>query len=214
MRRTFLAIGPGLALGCLLFLTHAAAAATIEGRIVHSSGEPLPGVKVRIWQKVARANGRVVDQPVEFNGGVVLKTDAEGRLVPPDVLVSGAYTRIVAEADGMFAGRSGWIEIGKDARAKAPEITLKRLRIVTGQMFDRGPQPVDGPRCSIRATDTSGSKRRAKGGGKFRLAGVPESGVFLFAEKLGYRFTGVRMPADQAQATFTLTSIEDSAEPN
>jgi hypothetical protein len=168
---------------------------------------------VRIWQKVAGANGRVVDQPAEFDGGEVLKTDAEGRLVSPDVLMGGAYVRIVAEADGMLAGRSGWVEIGKDARTKAPEVALKRLRIVTGKVLDRGGQPVDGVTVFNSGDGHERVETTSKGGGKFRLASVPEGGVFLFAEKVGYRFTGVRMPANETQTTLLMTAIEEPAEP-
>jgi hypothetical protein len=204
----------GLSVACFMLSVRSLNAATIEGRIVDSLGEPVAGAEVRIWQKLPAPGGRgAIDQPVDFDGGDVLQADAEGRFVSPDALVGEAYARIVAEAEGMFAGRSGWIEIEKDARVKAPDITLKRLRIVTGQVLDRRGEPLDGATVFNSADGHERVETTSKGGGKFRLASVPEGGVFLFAEKDGYRLTGMRLPADQAQAALRLTSIQEPAEP-
>lgn len=198
---------------CLLLSAHSLYAATIEGRVVDFAGEPVAAAEVRIWQKLAGPDGRLIDRPVDFDGRDVLRTDAEGRFVSPDVLVGEAFARIVAEADGMLAGRSCWIEIPKDGAAKAPEIRLKRLRVVTGRVIDRFGEPVDGATVFNAGDAHERVETTSKGGGEFRLAGVAEGGVFLFAEKPGYRFTGVRLPADQAQATLTLTSVDEAAEP-
>lgn len=199
---------------CFLFSAHSLYGATIEGRVVDFAGEPVAGAEVRIRQKLAGPGGRLVDRPVDFDGRDALRTDAEGRFVSPDVLVGEAFARIVAEREGMLAGRSGWIEIGNGATgAKAPDISLKHLRIVTGQLLDRRGQPVDGATVFNAGDGHERVETTSKGGGKFRLAGVPEGGVFLFAEKPGYRFTGVSLPADQAQATLTLTSVDEAAEP-
>ena len=214
MRCSAISFCRGLSVACFMLSVRSLNAATIEGRIVDSLGEPVAGAEVRIWQKLPAPGGRgTIDQPIDFDGGDVLQADAEGRFVSPDALVGEAYARIVAEAEGMFAGRSGWIEIEKDARVKAPDITLKRLRIVTGQVLDRRGEPLDGATVFNSADGHERVETTSKGGGKFRLASVPEGGVFLFAEKDGYRLTGMRLPADQAQAALRLTSIQEPAEP-
>lgn len=188
-------------------------AATIEGRVVDSDGKPVVGAEVRIWQKVKGPDGRVADQTVEFNGSDVLLTDADGRFVSPDVLLV-APTQIVAEARGMLAGQSGWIRIGKEAVAvKVLDIALKGLRLVTGRVHDRRGQPIDGATVFNSGDGHERIEATSKGGGKFLLTDVPKGGVFLFAEKPGYRFTGMRLPADQAEATLVLTSLDEPAEP-
>ena len=213
MRRTFFALVPGLAVACLAFSAPALDAATIEGRVVDSAGNPVAGAEVRIWRKVAGANRRVVDQPVDFDGGETLKTDAAGRFVSPDVLAGEAFAKIIAAADGMLAGRSDWIEIPQDAAAQAPDITLKRLRVVTGRVLDRRGEPVDGATVFNSGDGHKRLEAMSKSGGKFLLAEVPEGGVFLFAEKPGYRFTGVHLPPDEAKATLVLTSVDEPGEP-
>ena len=96
---------------------------------------------------------------------------------------------------------------------KAPDITLKGLRIVTGRVHDRRGQPVDGATVFNSGDAHERIEARSKGGGKFLLTEVTKGGVFLFAEKPGYRFTGVRLPADQAEATLVLTPVDEPAEP-
>ena len=214
MRCAFFAVGPWLAVSCFLLALRSLDAATIEGRVVDSAGNPIAGAEVRIWQKLLGGpNGGSIDRPTDFDGGDVLHTDAEGRFVSPDVLVGEAFARIVVEADGMLAGRCGWIEIRKDAQAKAPDITLKRLRIVIGKVLDRRGAPVDGASVFNSGDGHERVKTTSKGGGKFRLADVPEGGVFLFAEAPGYRFTGSRLPTDETQASLTLTSVDEPAKP-
>jgi hypothetical protein len=215
MRRTFLAIRPWLAVSCLLCSAHSLGAATIEGRVVDSAGKPVAGAEVRIWQRFAGADRRSIIRPVEFDGGEVMHTDEEGRFASPDVLDGTASaTMIVAEAEGLLAGRSSWLSFAKDVAAvQGPDITLKRLRTVTGQVLDRRGQPVDGATVFNSGDGHERVETTSKGGGKFRLAGVPEGGVFLFAEKSGYRLTGVRLAADQADAKLALTAVDEPAVP-
>ena len=214
MRHAFLALGLWLAVDCLLFSERSLDAATIEGRVVDSAGGPVAGAEVRVWQKLPAPNGiGFSDQQTTFDGRDVVLTDENGRYATPDGVAEEAFARIVVEADGMLAGRSGWIEIRKDAQAKAPEITLKRLRIVIGKVLDRRGEPVDGATVFNSGDGHERVETTSKGGGKFRLADVPEGGVFLFAVAPGYRLTGIRLPADETQAALTLTSVDEPAEP-
>ena len=215
MRRSFFAVWHSLAISCFILAARSTDAATIEGRVVDSAGEPVAGAEVRICERFSGPNRESTIRQAVFDGSEVLHTDAEGRFVSPDMADSGSWsTMIVAEAEGLLAGRSGWLRIAKDVAAvQAPDITLKRLRIVTGQVLDRRGRPVDGATVFNSGDGHERVETTSKGGGKFRLADVPDGGVFLFAEKPGYRLTGVRMPADQAEATLTLTSVDEPAEP-
>ena len=180
MRRLFIVVSFGLAMSIFARPPRIAEAATIEGRVVDSAGEPLAGAEVRIWQHVRGPDGRLADRRVDFNGGDVLLTDAEGRFVSPDVLIAGA-AQVVAEAGGMVAGHSFWIPIAQDAvAAKVPDITLKGLRVIIGQVLDRRGQPVDGATVFNSGDGHKRVEARSKSGGKFLLAEVPKGAVFLF----------------------------------
>jgi thiol-disulfide isomerase/thioredoxin len=195
------------------FLTGAADAASIEGRVVDSSGQPMAGAVVWIWQKLPAAVGRgVSDQQVKLDDSDVLVTDAEGRFTAPNVLVGEAFARIVVEADGFLAGRSGWIEVSETATADAGDIVLKRLVTVVGRVRDRQNRPI----ADATVFNCDGHQRvetKTDAAGEFRLPGVPEGGVFVFAEKPGYRFSGVHLSAEQAEGTLTLTSVDEAVKP-
>lgn len=213
MRRLFFVVWLGMAISCLAGSPCSTNAAIIEGRVVDYDGKPLAGAEVRVWQKARGPDGRFADRSVDFDGSDVLLTDAAGRFVSPDVLVGGS-AQIVAEASGMLAGRTGLISIAKDAVAvKLPDIKLKGLRLITGRVVDRHGQPVDGAKIFNSGDGHERIEAKSKGGGRFLLSDVPKGGVFLFADKPGYRFTGVRLPADQAEATLVLTSVDEAAEP-
>lgn len=197
-----------------LALTGGTQAAVLTGRVVDSAGQPVAGAEVRIWQKLPAPNGpAVTDQPVKFGGGDVLVTDAKGTFTSPDVLVGEAFARIVAEARGTLAQRSGWIEIPKRATVVAPNITLKRLRAVLGEVRDREGRPVAGAVVFNSGDGHQRAETKTGRGGKFFLDGVPDGPVFLFVEKPGYRFTGKLLPAGQSEAGFTLVALEDAIEP-
>lgn len=213
--RNRLSVAVGYLLTAWLILSpRAAHAAAIRGRVMDSAGQPVAGAEVRIWQKLPVPAGRgVSDQQANFGDGDVLITDAEGRFATPDVLVGEAFAYVVAEAEGPLAGRSGWIEIGKDALVTAPDIVLARLRAVTGQVLDRQGQPVAGATVFNSGDGDQRVETKTGRNGKFFLDGVPEGQVFLFAEKPGYRFTGINLPAGESVAAFTLASLDETAEP-
>ncbi|HEV3341656.1 MAG TPA: carboxypeptidase-like regulatory domain-containing protein [Pirellulales bacterium] len=200
--------------GWLVFASKSADAATVQGRVVDSTGRPVAGAEVCLWQKLPQADGQGVStQPVKFADGDALVTDAEGRFVTPDVLVGEAFARVVAEAAGMLAGRSGWLEIGKDASVAAPDIVLKRLRAISGKVVDGRGRPV----AVVTVFNTGDGHERvetmSQDDGTFQLTGVPEGPVFLFAEKPGYRFTGLRVSAAEGAPVFTLATVDEPAEP-
>ncbi|HEV3339783.1 MAG TPA: carboxypeptidase-like regulatory domain-containing protein [Pirellulales bacterium] len=169
---------------------------------------------MRVWQKLpAPAGNGVSDQQVTFDGRDVLITDAAGRFASRDALVGKAFARVVAESKGMLAGRSGWIEVGENAKVAVPDIVLKTLRAVSGKVVDRQGQPL----ADVTVFNSGDGHQRAEAttrpDGAFLLKGIPEGAVFLFAEKSGYRFTGVYLPADRSNPTLTLATVDETVEP-
>ncbi|MGH7138269.1 MAG: carboxypeptidase regulatory-like domain-containing protein, partial [Pirellulales bacterium] len=191
-----------------------AGAAVLTGRVVDSAGKPVAGAEVRIWQKLPDDRGPgVSDKQVKFDGDDVLLTDAEGTFTSPDVLVGDTFARIVAEAKGTLAERSAWIEIPPAAKVVAPKIVLKRLRAVIGQVHDRKGQPISGAVVFNSGDAHERVETKTGRNGKFFLDGVPAGTVFLFAEKAGYRFTGMHLPAGKSEAAFTLVTFDETVEP-
>ncbi|HEX7446787.1 MAG TPA: carboxypeptidase regulatory-like domain-containing protein [Pirellulales bacterium] len=191
-------------------------AAAIKGRVVDSTGKPIAGAEVRMWQKLPAREGQgISNQQTMFDGRDILVTDDEGRFATPDVLVEEAFARIVVEDVGMLAGRSGWIEIGKDAKeamVAAPDIVLERLTAVVGKVVDRRGQPVAGVTV-FSSGDGNGRVEAITGqSGKFLLRGIPGGRAFVFAEKPGFRFTGMGLPTSKREAAFTLTAIDEPVE--
>ncbi len=68
MRCSFFVVWLGLAISCSAGSLSSADAATIEGRVVDSSGKPLAGAELRIWQKIAGPDRRLADKLLEFDG--------------------------------------------------------------------------------------------------------------------------------------------------
>ncbi|HEX7446364.1 MAG TPA: carboxypeptidase-like regulatory domain-containing protein [Pirellulales bacterium] len=205
-----------LGLGVLLSLSSTAGAAVITGRVVDGDGRPLANAEVRIWQKLpGPENQRVSDQPVRYaegEGGDVLLTDANGRFETPDVVAPEAFARVFVDAEGMLTARGDWIEIRQENSPQDIHIVLRRLRIVTGRVLDRDGRAIDGatvfhvgdaPEKIITQTDREG---------KFHLPLVPEGRVFLFAEKPGYRFTGMLL-TDGGDTAITLARVDEPIEP-
>ena len=192
-------------------------AATLQGRVVDSAGRPIARVEVWIWQKVPVPGGRgarAFDQPIKFDGSDVLLTDAEGHFLTPDVWVGETFVRVTAEGNGTLAGRSAWIEIGNNlAAVVAPDIVVKRLRAVFGQVLDRPGQPIAGATVFNSGDGHERVETKTGRNGKFFLENVPEGPVFLFAEKEAYRFAGMHLAAGEPDADFTLSSVEEEVEP-
>lgn len=188
-------------------------AATLTGRVVDSAGRPVAGAEVRIWQKLLSPQAIATDQQMMFDGRDVLLTDAQGRFITPDALAGDAFARVVVEAKGMLAGRSGWMNVEKNAQVTAPDIVLKRLRGIIGRVLDRQNQPVAGATVFSSGDGNAPAETKTGRGGKFFLDGVPEGSVFLFAEKPRYHFTGLHVPSGQSDVDFTLSAADEAVAP-
>lgn len=197
-------------------MSSAANAAIIAGRVVDAEGRPVVGAEVRVWQKLPNPEGQgVSDQPVRFaadEGGNVLRTDAEGRFQTPDVVVPDAFARVFADAEGMLTARGDWLEIRQETSPHVIEVGMRRLRNVAGQVLDRQQRPIEGA-AVFHVGDSPGKiETKTDPDGRFRLPGVPEGRVFVFAEKPGYRFTG-KLLTDDRDAAIVLSRIDEAIEP-
>jgi len=163
--------------------------APIGGRVTDPAGRGITGARVRIWREVQNKNGRaiVTDPIVTEDGTLVLRTDAEGRYRSPRrVPLDGTYYAEATAAERL-AARSAQITLSGRSQ-ELPAFVLRRVRAIEGQVVDRQGNPVKG--AIVRQSGDGPLPTRALSDeqGQFRLPGVLEGPVFVFAEKAGFRF--------------------------
>ncbi len=206
----------GLCLIILLIASSTASAAVIAGRVVDGDGKPVADAEVRVWQKLPDPMGQTIsDQPVRFadgKGGDVLRTDADGRFETPDVVAPDAFARVFVDAEGMLTARGEWLEIRQDKSPQKVQLVMRRLRIVAGRVLDRDGHPIEGVMVFHVGDAPKKIVQQTNRAGKFQLPGVPEGRVFLFAEKPGYRITGMLL-TDGREPTMTLAQVDEPIEP-
>ena len=166
------------------------AAAVVKGRVVDSAGRPLAGAEVRIWRKKKVPDGTAPNEPVTFGDLDVLHTDDAGRFTSPDVFKPTIPVRLIAQADGMLAGRSGWVLPEKPITA-VDAIVLRRLRSVRGRVVHSNGAGVEGATVFNSGDGHVVVRSQTDVSGRFELKSVPEGEIFLFAEKRDYRFAGM-----------------------
>lgn len=178
----------------LVVLPHLANAGAIKGRVVDSADQPVAGAEIRIWRKTKAQNGTMRNEPVTFNDAETLRTDNAGRFVTSDVFDAAVPVRVVAQAEGMLADRSGWFLPERDM-THVEDIVLRRLQSIEGQVVDSQGTPVPGATVFNSGEGHVRVETKTDAAGRFKLDGVPDNARFVFAEKRGYRFTGmIRRP--------------------
>lgn len=185
-------------------------AAVIKGRVVDTAGRPIARAKLGIWRKGLPVNGVRPNEPVFFDENETLLADDAGRFETPDTLDARLPVRVVARAERTLAGRSGWVLPSNDVN-EVDDIVLVGLRSIVGQVVDSQGAAIAG----ATVFNSDGHERvDAKSGntGKFLIDGVPDNAFFLFAEKSGYRLTGVVLDA-QKTVELQMTRSNEPIEP-
>ncbi|HVX12661.1 MAG TPA: carboxypeptidase regulatory-like domain-containing protein [Pirellulales bacterium] len=185
-------------------------AAVIKGRVVDGAGQPIAGAELGIWHKGLPVKGLRPNEPVLFDGKEKLLADDAGRFETPDTLDAKTPVRVVARAKGTLVGRSGWVLPSKDVN-EVDDIVLVGLRSIIGRVVDSQGTAIAGATIfngdgHERVEVTSGNS------GKFFLDGVPDDAFFLFAEKSGYRLTGV-MVDSQKTVELRMAGSDEPIEP-
>lgn len=164
----------------------------VRGRLVDDAGKPLQGAAVKLmthWWFGSSGVGFLLTS---------LKTDAEGRFAVGGLWPGDGYNvEVSAEGCETHASREIKGESGKSH--DFGRIVLARAdRTVEGIVVDSAGKALadvrvfnsgDGPEPISAKTDNTG---------RFRLSGFRSGPVFVFAEKEGYRFTGLRTPSGAA----------------
>jgi hypothetical protein len=178
----------------------------LSGRVVDTSGKPIPGAEVSIHSHSRTAQGQVwrVD-PIVWADRDSLTTDADGRFQTPYGVPRDRAYEAQARVAGTTPGRTVWLEPRKSSIAVFSDLVLRRLRTALGIVHDRQGKPVagavvlqsgDGPIRTRALTDSLG---------RFRLPGLIEGTAILFAQKDGFRFHGQPIDTEAGAAELVLT---------
>lgn len=188
-------------------------AAAVKGRAVDSAGQPVAGAEIRIWRKAKDVTGRNENLQAEVNAVAAWTTDSQGRFETPDGGDAVKDIRVIVQAEGMLAGRSGWTSVDNQKAVDVGTVVLRRLRSVAGRVVDRTGRPV----ADVTVFNSGDAHQRVEAKtdpiGRFDLKGLPEGNVCLFAEHPNYRFTGALVAATDATVELPLAGHDEHVEP-
>lgn len=159
----------------------------LSGRVVDSAGKPVPGALVEIRSRRPGRDGSVDPGPVAFDGGTVIQTDSRGEYRTPRQLRRGYAYRAEAKADGFMSDTSRWLSLGPDTAPTLSDLTLRRVREVSGRVLDHSGRGVAGVTVWQSGDGPLPTRAQTDDEGRFTLPGVIEGRFFLFADRTGYR---------------------------
>ncbi|HEX7377493.1 MAG TPA: carboxypeptidase-like regulatory domain-containing protein [Pirellulales bacterium] len=203
----------GVCCMCLLLATSAVHAQRIVGRVVDSTGAPVERAAIRVWRKVSDVNGRSENELLRIDGVAQWKTDGDGRFETPEIGEETSVVRVVAQAEGLLAGRSGWLSAADTTRIDSGKIVLSRLHSVEGRVVDRNGQPVGGVIVFNSGDAHQRVEAKSDSMGRFVLPGLPQGQVCLFAEHPNHRFTGMVAPSAAEGVELVLPRYDEDVEP-
>ncbi len=159
----------------------------LSGRVVDSTGAPIAGASVQIRARPPGRDGWAKVELVRFGDASTINADADGRFRTPRQLRCGYAYRAEAQAEGFMADIAPWLSLGAGTVPALPDLTLRRVRAVSGRVLDRSGRAIPG--ATVRQSGDGPKPTRAvtDGPGRFTLPGVLEGRFFLFVDKPGYR---------------------------
>lgn len=175
------------------------AAAFITGRVINSdTEEPVPGAQVAVqyYEKAGDAPYRSI--------GEVLTTDEDGDFRSPPLLAAFTYDA-EASADSFSRRRMRQLKLRPQQDLDLGLIALMPATgLVAGTVLDDQGEPVANATVYNCADGPDPVQALSDEDGKFRLTGLYEGHVYLFADD-GKRFGAVHCPTGSAKATLVIT---------
>ncbi len=159
----------------------------LSGRVVDSAGQPVPDVAVRIRSRRPDRDGLADPGPVSFDGVTVIQTDSRGEFRTPRQLRRGYSYRAEAKADGFMSDTSPWLSLGSDTVPTLSDLTLRRVRAVSGRVLDHTGRGVAGVIVRQSGDGPMPTRKQTDDDGRFTVPGVIEGRFFLFTDRAGYR---------------------------
>lgn len=168
--------------------------------VVDQDGRPVAGAQLSLWEYYDNGMSRGTSRPD--------RTDDQGRFAWPRLRADTQYGLVINARAAYPVSIPPWKTRAGEVRDLGPvRLTLMRGS-VAGTVVDEAGQPVakarlwdphDGPALVETFTDAAG---------RFRLEGVAEGGLYLFAEATGHGLTGGPAQAGQADAKLTFRAVQ------
>jgi hypothetical protein len=192
----------------------------VVGIVRTAFGQPLAGVPVELWVQgsgtlpsgvLAIGNRQITGNAIVRLDQEPLKTGPQGVFQTPSTLLSGSTYRVSIRKGGFVPFISDWVTLSGE-RTAIPDIRLKPLQKLTGQIKDRQGRAIAGARAFLPA---GGPATATDSRGRFALAGIDPGKAIILVEKTGFRLHGWLIdPSLQPEmGSLTLARTSESPEP-
>jgi protocatechuate 3,4-dioxygenase beta subunit len=181
------------------------AAFRIRGRLVDRTGRPVEGARVNLrWHR--RVEGGGIGSPLE-----PLSTDADGSFTTEPLWPNDRY-QVQITATGFQAYSAAEISAVRGVTRDLGTIVLDRTdRTLAGEVVDQQGQPVPRARVFNKGDGPQVVSTESDRRGRYRLQGISEGGLFVFASADGFRFGGARISDDGDEARIVLSRPDETA---
>jgi hypothetical protein len=181
----------------------------VRGVVTDEDGRPIRDAAVVLWWVRSYASKRL---SVGSGLGSILqefRTGADGKFESA-VLWPGDHYHVEAMAEGhakaetaRVTGRTGQVhDLGRIILARA-------TGAVRGRVVDSAERPVAGARVFNAGDAPQPISLRTDAQGQFHLQGLYAGPVYVFTEKAGYRFAGVRALPNSSEVTVKLFTTKE-----
>ncbi len=181
----------------------------LKGTVVGPDGRPVAKARVMLfWQRnyvskrtrLAGIGGNFEEYATDADGGFVT-----GPLWPGDTY------RVEVTAPGYGKGGSAQIRGRTGETRELPRLVLARSGgVVRGRVMDSAGRPVAGARVFNVGDAPRQVGTQTDAEGRFRLEGLYDGSVYVFAQKAGFRFTAWKLAADGKETALTLPRTSET----
>ena len=181
----------------------------IQGRVANRNNNPIAGAKVQLsWDREYVSQRYSMASVGSFFQ--TLQTDENGSFATRALWPGDRYS-VTISADGFERYQSKYFEGESDVVQNLGDIKLTSVsNVVAGRVVDTNNKPVEGVHVFCSENNPSAIASKSDVDGKFELSGLRDGIVYVFAEREGYRFTGIRVESNSTNATIRLLSVTES----
>ncbi|MGD0518901.1 MAG: carboxypeptidase regulatory-like domain-containing protein [Thermoguttaceae bacterium] len=178
---------------------------TVRGAIVDDAGKPLPGAEIGLMAHWRFGSGGVGFQ---FS---TCKTDDAGKFEYGGLWPGDEY-EIRVTAKGYEKNSTRQVESTPGGVHDFGKITLiGAAGAVEGTVVDSSGKPLAGARVFNSGDGPEPMETRSDDAGKFSLKGFRKGPVFVFAEKDGFRFSGLHINSGTTDAVLKMPRTDEPA---